>query len=166
MAKIVTALFDSEQHASAAATHLERVGIRGDEIDIWSTPHNLAPLLEDDGVSRIDAHAYAEGVRRGCSLVIVKCDGKIERVVSILDQEGALDLDELQASWRSEGWQEAVELVGDLPEALSPGTEEGYDLPGTQKRAGTDAAPDDRSDEAGHGRVRIQPIKAEPPVQK
>ena len=31
--------------------------------------------------------------------------GEADRVVSILDSEGVLDLDERQAAWRSEGWQ-------------------------------------------------------------
>lgn len=152
MAKTITALFGSEQHAAAAADHLLQAGIPRDEIDIWSTPHNLAPLLEDDGVSRLDAHAYAEGVRRGCSLVIVKSAGRIGQIVHILDQDGSLDLDELQASWRSEGWQEAAELVG-LPESPN--------APSASAETATSGSPD----EASHSRVRIQPGKFEPPVQ-
>ncbi|MBB3020332.1 hypothetical protein FHR70_003413 [Microvirga lupini] len=106
MTKTVTSLFHSERHATAAAERLEQAGIPKDEIDIWSTPHNLAPLLEDDGVSRLDAYAYVEGVVRGGSVIIVRCDdAEVGQVVSILDQEGVLDLDEQQAVWRSEGWE-------------------------------------------------------------
>ncbi|MBF9196224.1 hypothetical protein [Microvirga terrestris] len=106
MTKIVTSLFHTEQHAIAAADRLEQAGIPRAAIDIWSTPHNLAPLLEDDGVSRSDAYAYVEGVVRGGSVVIVKCDdAKVGQIVSILDQEGVLDLDEQRAVWRAEGWE-------------------------------------------------------------
>ena len=106
MTKTVTSLFHTEQHARAAAHLLEQAGIPRDAIDIWSTPHNLAPLLEDDGVSRSDAYAYVEGVIRGGSVIIVKCDdAEVGRVVGILDQEGVLDLDERQTAWRSEGWE-------------------------------------------------------------
>jgi hypothetical protein len=106
MSKTVTSLFHSEQHATAAASHLEQDGIRRDRIDIWSTPHNLAPLLEDEGVSRADAHAYVEGVVRGGSVIIVDCDDtKVDQVVIVLNQEGALDLNEQRAAWHSEGEQ-------------------------------------------------------------
>ena len=104
MTKTVTSLFHTERHARAAADHLEQAGIPRDAIQIWSTPHNLAPLLEDDGVPRADA--YVEGVIRGGSVILVTCDdAEVERVVGILDQEGVLDLDEQQAAWRSEGWE-------------------------------------------------------------
>lgn len=131
--KTVTSIFNNELQALAAAKRLEQVGISRDHIDIWSTPHNLAPLLEDDGLSRADAYAYAEGVTRGGTVVIVKCGTKhIDQVVSILDQEGVLDLDEQQASWRSQGWQ-------------------GADMTGTEP-----------SDEVRHGRVRIQDHPTDP----
>ncbi len=69
MTKTVTSLFESEQLATAAASRLEQAGISRDSIDLWSTPHNLVPLLEDEGVSRSDAHAYAEGVIRGGTVI-------------------------------------------------------------------------------------------------
>src|SRR5215208_81998 len=134
MTKTVTSLFQSEQHATAAASHLEQDGIRRDRIDIWSTPHNLAPLLQDEGVSRADAQAYAEGVVRGGSVIIVRCENaEVHQVVSVLDQEGALDLKEQQAAWRSEGGQEhaAARLVdrhSGTSGSAQAGTEAGHDL--------------------------------------
>jgi hypothetical protein len=154
MIKTVTSLFHSELHAIAAAKHLEQTGISRDDIDIWSTPHNLPPLLEDEGLSRADAYAYAEGVLRGGSVIIVKCNaGDVDRVVGILDQEGVLDLDEQQVTWRSQGWQEDAGAT-----ASSSGTPDT-----TQAR--TDVVID-RSDEVGHGRVRIQPRSIERPGQE
>jgi hypothetical protein len=153
MTKVVTSLFHSEQHATAAANGLEQAGIPREEIDIWSTPHNLAPLLEDEGVSRADAHAYAEGVLRGGSLVIVKCgDAEVDQVVSILDQEGVLDLDEQQAAWRSEGCQENATA------GLAGG-------PAMSSGSAADMAPTGRAGEVDHGRVRIQPRSTESPEQ-
>jgi hypothetical protein len=106
MTKTVTSLFHTEQHATAAADQLKQAGMSRATIDIWSTPHNLAPLLEDEGVSRSDAYAYVEGVMRGGSVIIVKCnDDEVDRIVGILDREGVLDLDEQRAVWRSEGWE-------------------------------------------------------------
>ena len=172
MTKTVISLFHNEQHATGAASRLEQIGIPRNRIDIWSTPHNLAPLLQDEGVSRADAHAYAEGVVRGGSVVIVNCDdAKVDQVVSILDQEGALDLKEQQVAWTSEGGQEhpAAELADSRSSrSAQAGTEAGYDFIGTpgMTRASMDRAPADQPDEVGHGRVRIQTHKVERPVEK
>jgi uncharacterized protein (TIGR02271 family) len=106
MTKTVTSLFRDEQQANAAVSRLEQAGIPRGSANVWSTADDLDDVLEDAGVSRSDADAYAEGVRRGGSLVVVECDdGKVDQVVSILDHEGVMDLDDQQSSWRSEGWQ-------------------------------------------------------------
>jgi hypothetical protein len=157
MTKTVTSLFHSEQHATAAASHLKQAGIPADDIDIWTTPHNLAPLLEDLGVSRTDAHAYAEGVIRGGTVVIVKCDASlVDEVVGILDREGVLDLDEQQAAWSSEGWEgpAAAEQAGDL--TRSP----------EMARSRTDRTAAEQTDVVVHGRIRIQSRKAARPMQE
>jgi uncharacterized protein (TIGR02271 family) len=107
MSKTVTCLYQDEQKASEIVSRLEQAGISRGDISFYSTASdNLIDDLEDDGVPRSDAHAYAEGVRRGGSLVAVECDeDEVDRVVGILDGEGLLDLDEQQTAWRSEGWQ-------------------------------------------------------------
>jgi uncharacterized protein (TIGR02271 family) len=65
----------------------------------------VADYLERNGVPSSDARALAEGVRRGHALVVVRCDDhEADPVVSILDGNDTLDLDERQTSWRSEGW--------------------------------------------------------------
>jgi uncharacterized protein (TIGR02271 family) len=65
----------------------------------------LAGSLVGAGVPEHDAHAYAEGVRRGGALVTVRAtDAEVDRIVDILDDEGTVDLDDRQSSWRSEGW--------------------------------------------------------------
>jgi hypothetical protein len=157
MTKTVTSLFQSDAHATAAARHLEQAGIPKAGIDIWSTPHNLALRLEDAGMSRADAYAYVEGVLRGGTLVLVSCsEEEVAQAVSILDQEGVLDLDEQQTSWRSEGWQE------NATEGLADNLNRGSDLTG----ANPDVAGANRPDPMSHGRIRIQPSKMERPVQK
>jgi hypothetical protein len=146
MTKTVTSLFHSEHHATAAANRLKQAGIPADDIDIWTTPHNLAPLLEDLGVSRPDAYAYAEGVIRGGTVVIAKCDpSAVGEVVGILDQEGVLDLDEQQSAWRSEGWEDpgAAGQAGDLTESPE------------MTQAGTERSAADRTEVVVHGRIRI-----------
>ncbi|WP_114944582.1 hypothetical protein [Microvirga calopogonii] len=151
MTKTVTSLFHSEQHANDAASRLKDAGIPGSAIDIWTTPHNLAPLLRDLGVSRTDAHAYAEGVIRGGTVVIVKCDASdVGTVVDILDQEGVLDLDEQRAAWESEGWEGTA-----APEQAGETTE-----PTEGVREMMDA---DRSEVVVHGRIRVQSFRVERP---
>jgi uncharacterized protein (TIGR02271 family) len=65
----------------------------------------LAGALIGSGVEEADAHAYAEGVRRGGALVTVRAsETEVSRIVDILDDEGTIDLEERQQTWRSEGW--------------------------------------------------------------
>jgi uncharacterized protein (TIGR02271 family) len=107
MTKTVTCLYQDQEKAAAIVSRLEQAGIASGDIDVYSNASdNLVDDLEDAGVPRSDAHAYAEGVRRGGSLVAVECDDdEVDRVIGILDGEGLLDLDEQQATWRSGGWQ-------------------------------------------------------------
>ena len=107
MSKTVTCLYQDQQKASEIVSRLEQAGISRGDISFYSTPSdNLIDDLENDGVPRTDAHAYAEGVRRGGSLVAVECDDdEVDQVIDILDDDGVLDLDEQETSWRSEGWQ-------------------------------------------------------------
>ena len=52
----------------------------------------LAGALADAGLSDEEAHAYADGVRRGGALVTVKVDeAQMDRVVNILDDEGEVE---------------------------------------------------------------------------
>ena len=65
----------------------------------------LTGSLVDAGVDENDAHAYAEGVRRGGALVTVRAsESEVSRIVDILDDEGTVNFDERADTWRSEGW--------------------------------------------------------------
>jgi uncharacterized protein (TIGR02271 family) len=107
MTKTVTCLYQDQEKAAAIVDRLELAGVARGGIDVYPNySDDLIDDLEDAGVPRSDAHAYAEGVRRGGVLVSVGCDDDdVDRVTDILDDEGVLDLDEQQTSWRSEGWQ-------------------------------------------------------------
>ncbi|KFG69832.1 membrane protein [Microvirga sp. BSC39] len=55
----------------------------------------LAGALADAGLTDEEANTYADGVRRGGALVTVKVDeARMDRVVSILDDEGEVDAGE------------------------------------------------------------------------
>lgn len=65
----------------------------------------LIGSLIDAGVDENDAHAYAEGLRRGGTLVTVRAQDSMETsVLDILDDEGTIRMDEAERGWREEGW--------------------------------------------------------------
>lgn len=61
--------------------------------------------LTSAGVPEEDAHYYAEGVRRGGTLVTVAADErKAQQAYDIMTSHGAVDIDERGTSYRKEGW--------------------------------------------------------------
>lgn len=61
--------------------------------------------LTGAGLSEGEAETYAEGVRRGGTLVTVRAeDDRAEHALTILDQAGSIDLDERADGWRAQGW--------------------------------------------------------------
>lgn len=69
-----------------------------DEGGFWASLGNL--FLPDE-----DRYTYAEGMSRGGVTMTVMVDGsKVDRVADIAEECGAVDLDERERSWRSEGW--------------------------------------------------------------
>ncbi|HEX5323151.1 MAG TPA: general stress protein [Capsulimonadaceae bacterium] len=65
----------------------------------------LLGALIDVGVPQQEAEYYAEGVRRGGTLVILQAaDIDAERSMDILDRHNAVDVEERAAQWRVGGW--------------------------------------------------------------
>jgi hypothetical protein len=62
--------------------------------------------LTSKGVPEDQAHFYAEGLRRGGTLITVnaKDDALAMRAVDILKRHGAIDLDERAREWMQQGW--------------------------------------------------------------
>jgi hypothetical protein len=61
--------------------------------------------LTHAGVSENDAHVYAEGVRRGGSLVTAKVDdGLVTKAQDILESGNSVDIAERGAAYRQTGW--------------------------------------------------------------
>jgi hypothetical protein len=62
-------------------------------------------MLTEHGISHEDSHLYAEGLKRGGTLVTVVVDeGKLDPVRKIFKSHGAVDIEKRGASWIAEGW--------------------------------------------------------------
>ena len=61
--------------------------------------------LTGAGLSEGEAETYAEGVRRGGTLVTVRADDtQADQALSLLNRAGSIDLDERAEGWRAQGW--------------------------------------------------------------
>lgn len=70
-----------------------------------ATVGGLVGLLVESDVDEGQAQLYAEGVRRGGTLVVVQADAEeAQRAEQILERRGPVDLEERSAGWRSRGW--------------------------------------------------------------
>lgn len=68
--------------------------------------HILLDELTERGVSSEDAQFYAEGVRRGSTLVLLRVeDEDVEDVADIMHNHGAVDLHGRMTNWRQSGWK-------------------------------------------------------------
>jgi len=83
-----------------------------------STPSTAASTgilgrLRRAGVPEDDSHMYAEGVRRGGSLVIARLsDDDVDRGLEIMSSHRPVDIDERGSRWRQEGWSRYDESAG------------------------------------------------------
>lgn len=65
----------------------------------------LIGALVDLGVPEEEAGYYAEGIRRGGTLVtLVVSDHMADRAIEIMDNHNPVDIEERVSSWRSSGW--------------------------------------------------------------
>jgi hypothetical protein len=65
----------------------------------------LLGALTGLGLTNEDASAYAEGVRRGGTLVTIESDdGRIDEAVAVMNGNGAVNIDSRRAMWANDGW--------------------------------------------------------------
>ncbi len=73
---------------------------------IGAAAGGLIGALVGLGVPKEDAEYYNEGVRRGGTLVTVKADDdQAQDAYNIMQNHGAVDIDERGANWKNEGWK-------------------------------------------------------------
>jgi hypothetical protein len=72
---------------------------------VGATAGGLVGALTAAGIDEADAHAYAEGVRRGGSLVAARVSPEDARRVEDVMASRAIDIGERRAGYRREGWK-------------------------------------------------------------
>jgi hypothetical protein len=112
----ITAVYDTQAEAERAVEALAAQGIPRSDLRIHrDMPSEAAPAenqdkgfwasLADLFVPDDDRHTYAEALRRGSVMVTARVDdAHYEAAADLLETHGAVDLDERESSWRSEGW--------------------------------------------------------------
>jgi len=197
----LTAFFDTREAADRAIRDLESAGIPRQHISRidGGTSSTSATTgqggtgfwdsLKDVFMPDEDRYGYAEGLRRGGYMVSVRAEeASYNRVLGILDRDGAVDMDQREASWRSEGWAGYQAEAGRAGPATSAATTAGYAATGAASRPVAQAAvaSDTRALRAGedevipiyeeqlrvgkrdvsHGRVRLRSYMVETPVNE
>jgi len=119
--RTLTAMFKSTAEAQNAAQvlvsqlHLSQAAVRvspgagvTDAGYDKSSPYaekGFFASMKDLFLPEEDRYAYAEGMRRGNVLLNASVEeGQINQASTVLEQAGALDLDEQEASWKKAGW--------------------------------------------------------------
>lgn len=125
--RTVTAFFDTSEHASAAKADLVAAGVPASAVTLVGSGaenFHVQPehhkgfweSLADFFMPDDDRRAYAEGLRRGGFALAVETDsGLYDRVIDILDRDGAVDFDERELEWRREGWSPTTSALGQSP---------------------------------------------------
>ena len=155
--RTLTAFFDTRDAAKKATDDLVAAGIPREHVKLTegadagsavsaTATHDAKGFweeLKDIFVPDEDRYTYAEGLRRGGYLLSVRSDeANYNRVMDILDQDGAIDMDEREATWRQSGWTGyQAGALGDeeIPLASTSGTTRTAGTTDTATFAGTAA---------------------------
>lgn len=114
----VTAFFDQRAAAEKARADLLKAGYPEQDVVLVPGAEAAAAAPESHHQSIFkslldifvfmpseDQLTYAEGLRRGGMALMVRTGPEgYERAIDILDRDGAVNLDERETAWKSEGW--------------------------------------------------------------
>lgn len=188
----VSALFDSQADAQNAIDRLVEIGIPTAQIRMVdggsSNTTAAAPADREKGFWESlsdfffpdeDRYSYAQGLSRGGYLVTATglSSTQYETALDILDDEGTVNLQEREESWRAEGWggYEASPYAAGTGAAIIPeaGTLTTTETTGDRLGAGTDETipvVEERlrvgKRDTSHGRVRVRAYTVEEPVSE
>lgn len=172
----VSALFDNQDDAQRAVDRLLEAGVDMSRIrmDAGGTDTTTARPEQSKGfwdslgdlfMPEEDRYSYAEGLSRGGQLLTVSglTSAEYDAVLDILDDEGTVNLDEREASWRNEGWggYEASPYATERSAVTGhSATPSGESIPVVEEslRVG--------KRDISHGRVRVRAYTVETPVSE
>jgi len=131
----LTSLFDDRGAAVEAAERLKAAGIPPGSISLIKDvqaptkkpddQNSLWDKLENFLFPQADHAAYREGIRRGGHLLAISglSPDRHDLAFNILDDAGAVDLDQRIETWRSEGWSDSQDFLDELqaPPAIIDG---------------------------------------------
>lgn len=166
--RTLTAVFEREDEAERAIAALRAAGFADARIRLASgtggndgaaAPESFWEKLTDFFMPKEDEDLYAESLRRGLHLLTVTgvpVEGE-SLAISILDAEGAVDLEGHAHAWRADGWSaEAADYApggtaGMTGAESEPVTEEvGHEPGGTAGMTGY-TEPEQAAPDAGRG---------------
>ena len=123
----ITAMFDSRDKALIAVEELVAAGIPRSSVrinpetdvvgstgayDTTRDEKGFWASLEDLFMPNDDRAVHAEAMHRGSIMVAVTVDqAHVATAENILEEQGTVDLDEREASWRTEGWSAAAPVA-------------------------------------------------------
>lgn len=167
--RILTAFFDTRAAAETAVRDLTAAGIAKEQVSLLGegasptqathSERGFWDSLKDFFMPEEDRYTYAEGLRRGGYLVTVRSDqANYDRIIDILDRDGSIDMDEREATWRSEGWTgyRAAAAGRTATSGSTAGQDEAIPLYEEQISIG--------KRDVSHGRVRLRTYVVETPV--
>jgi uncharacterized protein (TIGR02271 family) len=131
--RTIAAMFDNVAEADRAIEALVTLGLPRGNIERHQQPmtseSQQAPDRDEgwwESLKRLfmpaeDLHTYREGIRRGGVVVTVRVsEMENDRAIDIMEDNGAIDIDQRSSEWRSQGW-----APGSIPTAAAaPATSE------------------------------------------
>ena len=194
----IVAMFETYERALAARDVLVSAGIDRSRTEILAqsgTAQDASFHYErnDEGIwgaiKRLfmpdeDTHVYAEGIRRGYAMVVVRTGaGDQEQIISLLESQDAVDVETHAANWRQSGWSGVHEghtswqdqrspSTGGMTSAAATGASAGLAAPGAAGRSQEEVIPVYEEQlrvgkrEVGRGTVRVRSYVVEQPVEE
>lgn len=172
----VSALFDNQDDAQRAVDRLLEAGVDMSRIrmDAGGTDTTTEQPEQSKGfwdslgdlfMPEEDRYSYAEGLSRGGQLLTVSglTSAEYDAVLDILDDEGTVNLDEREASWRNEGWggYEASPYATERSAVTGhSATPSGESIPVVEENLRVGKR------DISHGRVRVRAYTVETPVSE
>lgn len=185
----VLGFFDSRNDAIQAQQDLIQAGIAQDQIDLVDRESDLSADTDSTAVAGTgrtgpvenffrrlfglglgdeDTHYYAEGVRRGGTVVSADIDdSKISLVSDIFDRDGAVDVDQRFESFKSEGFKKYDENAPAYTDEEALGERERYKasgqfaIPVVEEEVKVGKRPVERGKVRVINRITEQPINEE-----